>query len=308
MKKVRTVVLKDTQLNENSFEVVEENLKEESGKVLVEVLYFGLNAGMKSRIGKERDGAGTLNAGDIPTSDAVVRVIDKNSKYFGKIALIQWCPWKNFCFVSEDDIIVLPDYDPVLFVTALGHTAFTAWVSLKLSGLKANEHILVSGASGGVGISLIQWAKLINAEISAISSGKRAKLIKEELDVRVIDRKKADSFPVHDVYHDGIGGEMLKKSIDSIRCGGRIIICGNLTGEFPHNLNRIIHKDIILRGFSVINHSSKREEFFKECLPAVLSGKVKPIYNETVGIENMGKAFINLSKDKDTIGRNIVKI
>lgn len=271
--------------------------------VYVRPLYFGLNAGMRSRIGLKRDGAGTLEVGDVPTSDAVVERVEGD----GQLYFVQWCPWAEYVAVPKEALIPLPTKDPIPYLTILGHTGFTAWVSMELAKVRKNDHVVVSGAAGGVGNAVIQWAKLRGAKVTGMCSTSRLPRLESLLSIPCIDRTKASELPEHSVYHDGVGGVWLERAIDAIVPHGRIMICGNLSGKFPNNFSRIIHKNVLMQGFTVMSYTKWRQRFWQEGLELLDSGKLQILYEEHEGLDQIGEAFLTMG-ERPTIGRHIVKV
>lgn len=272
-------------------------------EVLVRPLYLGMNAGMRSRIGRDRDGAGTLHEGDIPTSDAVVCLESGPEK--GRLFFLQWCPWAQIVAVSPEKLVPLPTDDPILYMTILGHTGFTGWVSMELAQLRHGDHVVVTGAAGGVGSSVIQWAQRKGVEVTALASTERIPLLEETFGISCVDRKKEKTLPTHTVFHDGVGGEWLGHAIDTISTHGRIMLCGNLSGAFPSNLSRMIHKDLTMRGFTVIDYAHWRQRFWKEGLEAYRAGELQLLYSLEEGWENLGQAFLEMG-EKPHLGRSLV--
>lgn len=269
--------------------------------VLVRLKYLGMNAGMRSRIGKERDGEGTLHPGDCPTSDAVVEILHTQPT---RHAFVQWAPWQQYFRVPASDLIPLPAADPLLFATILGHTGLTAWTSLQLAGLNERDHIVISSAAGGVGVAAVQFALAMGAQVTGIASGDRCEVV-QELGAQCLDRKKHLQWPQFTVFHDAIGGKLLEDAINHINQGGRIMICGALAGAAPANYARIIHKDLTLRGFTVMNHLDRRAEFWKQGLRWINDGVARPVYHSVRGLENAGRAFSSMD-NAPGVGRQIV--
>lgn len=303
------IILSSTELSPEAFDATEVTVgSPKEGEVLVALHYLGLNAGMASRIGKDRDGAGTLNPGDTPNSDAVVEVVESTNPDLpvGTLAFRQWSPWQQVSTCPVDELTVLPDADPLLFATVLGHTGLTAWTSLELAKVTESDHLVVSAAAGGVGTALTQFALARGARVTGIASTSRCEAVRE-LGADCLDRKAPGglTLPSHTVFHDAVGGDLLAQAIDAIDEGGRLMIAGFLSGEPPANYNRIIHKDLTLRGYTVMNHLDLREDFWKQGLQWVDEGLVRPVYHSTSGLENAGSAFCGMFGDAEP-GRHIV--
>ncbi|KAJ5162652.1 uncharacterized protein N7500_004482 [Penicillium coprophilum] len=119
----------------------------------------------------------------------------------------------------------------VLFVHALAteangeemdmETAKTAW---------AGKKILVTAASGGVGIWLVQLATLLGAEVVATCGPRNVEFVrslgaKEVLDYRVVDVKEWAQVPSNkvDVVVDCIGGKALEDAWWTVKDGGVVL-------------------------------------------------------------------------------------
>src|SRR5215471_12053199 len=103
--------------------------------------------------------------------------------------------------------------------------------------VKKGQHILVHGASGGVGTALLQLGRLVGLEMYGTSS-ERGRAAISELGATPIDYRNQDVVnEVHrltgegvDVVFDGIGGNHIWRSRDTLRPGGKVVAYG-LTGS-----------------------------------------------------------------------------
>lgn len=102
--------------------------------------------------------------------------------------------------------------------------------------LKPGETVLIQAGAGGVGLAAIQLAKRAGARVLATaSSNQRLERLKTygldeginyvEKDLVAEVRRLTDNQGV-DLVVDGVGGEVLQKSIDAARVRGRIITFG----------------------------------------------------------------------------------
>jgi NADPH-dependent curcumin reductase CurA len=117
-----------------------------------------------------------------------------------------------------------------------------------------------------------------------------------------------------DVYFDNVGGDHLEAAIGSLNQGGRIAICGMISGyndtepaPGPRNLVRLLQTRSRMEGFLVSDHEDLQPQFVQEVGPWVASGTLK--YRETVveGIENNLAAFLGILRGDNT-GKMIVKL
>jgi NADPH:quinone reductase-like Zn-dependent oxidoreductase len=112
-------------------------------------------------------------------------------------------------------------------------TAYAALVIM--GGLRENERALIHAAAGGVGISAIQVAKAIGAEIFGTASASKHDAIREQGVDHAIDYRTQD-FEAEvmrltngegvDVVIDAIGPSSFRKSYRTLRSGGRLVMYG----------------------------------------------------------------------------------
>jgi NADPH:quinone reductase-like Zn-dependent oxidoreductase len=103
----------------------------------------------------------------------------------------------------------------------------TAWMGVFEKGnLQKGQRILIHGASGGVGIFAVQFAKLANAYVIATTSAKNVELVKSLGADEVIDYKSEDFIKKVsgvDLVFDPIGGDTQSRSWQVIRKGGILV-------------------------------------------------------------------------------------
>ncbi|MEO0900334.1 MAG: NAD(P)-dependent alcohol dehydrogenase [Bacteroidota bacterium] len=91
----------------------------------------------------------------------------------------------------------------------LADGALTSLVFLRdVAQLKANQHILINGASGAVGVYALQLAKYYGAETTAVCSHRNIELVKSQGADHIIDYTKDDFTLNHnryDVIFDAVG-------------------------------------------------------------------------------------------------------
>jgi NADPH:quinone reductase-like Zn-dependent oxidoreductase len=103
----------------------------------------------------------------------------------------------------------------------------TAWMGVFEKGnLQKGQRILIHGASGGVGIFALQFAKLANAHVIATTSAKNVELVRSLGADEVIDYKTEDfskKVSEIDLVFDTIGGDTQSRSWQVIRKGGKLV-------------------------------------------------------------------------------------
>ncbi len=130
----------------------------------------------------------------------------------------------------------------------------------------AGAVLLVTGASGGVGVASVQLGKSMGLTVVALSRSeeKRATLKRLGADVvcdpadrnLVNDVKAAISPKRVDLVVDSVGGALLTQVIDLLGYGGRISVVGRSGGVVPEfNTGSLLFRRIRMGGVSVGDYS-----------------------------------------------------
>lgn len=109
--------------------------------------------------------------------------------------------------------------------------------------LKAGETTLIHAAAGGVGLMLVQMAKMAGARvIGTVSTDEKAKLAREagadatilytQQDVEA-EVKRITGGKGVDVVYDSVGAATFEKSIKCLRPRGMMVTFGNASGAVP---------------------------------------------------------------------------
>jgi NADPH:quinone reductase len=166
---------------------------------------------------------------------------------------------------------------------------------------KIGETVLIHGASGGVGIAAIQWAK--NAGLKVIgtaSSPKGLELIKQQGCDVVLDHSQPD-------YLKGIEAEIilemlanvnLVKDFDALKKFGRIVVIGN-RGNIEFNPRLTMGKDATIYGMSLFNFSGEDEaEIHREIYKGLSEGYLNPIVGKTFPLADAPQAHTEVIESK----------
>jgi hypothetical protein len=195
---------------------------------------------------------------------------------------------------------------------------------LHIGGLKDDDRVFVSAASGAVGAVVCQIAKLKGCRVvGAAGSPEKCAYLLDELKIdgainyRECDDLSAalaDAMPDIDLYFDNVGGTHLEAALGNMRDFGRIVACGmieqynaNEPPKGPHNLMNIVGRRLTMRGFIVLDHLDLMERFTEDMRGWIADRKVT--WRETVydGIEHAPDALIALFHGMN-FGKMLVKL
>jgi len=172
------------------------------------------------------------------------------------------------------------------------------------------DHVLVTGASGGVGGALVQLAKRRGATVIALASAaKHGQMAALGADV-LLDRAPADltaelqrttGRETVDVVADIVGGPYFGTLIDALARGGRYTCSGAIAGPMVSlDLRTFYLRDLTFTGSTVIP-----PHIFGDLIGYIERGEVKPMLAATYPLRDLKvaqQAFI----DKAHVGNIVV--
>ena len=101
--------------------------------------------------------------------------------------------YAEYALAIMERVVKLPDTVSFVQAAAVAVTGSTALQALRdLAHVRPRDEVLVNGASGGVGTMGVQIAKLLGANVTAVSSGANEALVRGLGADRFIDYQKAD--------------------------------------------------------------------------------------------------------------------
>jgi NADPH2:quinone reductase len=187
---------------------------------------------------------------------------------------------------------------PLVYLTA--HQALGMWGNLS-PGV-----VLVTGASGGVGVACVQLAKARLHTVIAMSrdAEKSKKLFKLGADL-VVDpadgqwRKKVKEFlkPRRvDLAVDNIGGELFPQVIDTLGDQGKVSCVGRLAGPVPEfNTASLFFRRIRIGGVAIAGYTAvEARAAWREALDLMKEVGAEPQVDSVWEFERLKEAFERL--------------
>lgn len=171
--------------------------------------------------------------------------------------------------------------------------------------VKAGDKVLIQAASGGVGHFAVQIAKLMGAEVTAVTSTKNIGFVKSLGADHTIDytvRPFEEAAKDMDFVLDTMSGEILERSIKTIKKGGGIITLPS--AGFNEEIVEKGKAAGIAIGFEMVESSGKDMEQIAEWLA---SGQLKAEVAQTFPLEKMAEAHAALDTSR-TRGKIVVTV
>ena len=166
----------------------------------------------------------------------------------------------------------------------------TAENMLQRAGVHNAEHVVVVGASGGVGSAAVQLAKLRGAAVTAVAGRAKWDAVRALGADRLVDRDDdvvaALGERSVDVVVDNVSGPGFGRLIDVLRPGGRYVSSGAIAGPLVTFDKRTFY----LKDLTLIGCTAWDEPVFPALVSAVERGEVRPLVAKTFPLARIADA------------------
>lgn len=301
------------------------------GQMLLRTVYMSVDPYMRGRMSDRKSYAPPFELGKAMDGRAVCQVmVSRNGRFReGDYVAGMGGGWKEWHVADGKGLYrVDPDLAPLsAWIGVLGMPGMTAYVGLLDIGQpKAGETVFVSAASGAVGATVCQIAKIKGCRVvGSAGSAEKVRWLLEEagIDAAVNYREAGDDLEAAiaqhcpdgiDVYFENVGGAHLTAALNLMNPFGRIAACGMISRyndetpvPGPSNLFLVVGKRLRMQGFIVSDHADRIEAFQRDMAQWIREGRMK--WQETVyeGLENAPAAFIGLFRGEN-VGKAVVRV
>jgi len=167
------------------------------------------------------------------------------------------------------------------------------------------ERVLVTGASGGVGLAAVQLARRRGATVIAVCSAAKAADVRAQGADRTVDRG-ADLISALgrasvDVVIDLVGGPGCSQLLDLLRRGGRYAISGAIAGPVAE----IDLRTLYLNDLSLFGCTFQEDEVFENLIGYVERGEVRPVVSRTYRLSEIARAQEDFLR-KEHVGKLVL--
>lgn len=217
--------------------------------------------------------------------------------------------YAEFALCDEKDLGKLPDN--VSFEQGAGvWTPYaTSYRALfQKAQAKGGETVLIHGASGGVGIAAIQWAK--NAGLTVFgtaSSPEGRQLVKDQGADHVVDHsadgylgeiREMNSNKGVDIIIEMLANVNLQHDFNVLAMFGRITVVGN-RGSLEFTPRAVMNKDATIYGMSLFNSlQTDRDEIHAAIYDGLSKGFLNPVVREAIPLAEAPRAHSQILESK----------
>lgn len=309
--------------------VSEVNLREGSpDEVLVQITAVGLNpadnfliegqypGGPKPPFIVGRDAAGVVIHGDAngkwqPGDPVVILQTSMTDLEHGTLCEQQWIRAENLARKPPEWSDAESAAAPLVFQTA--------WKALvDVGGLESGQQVIITGASGGVGLACVQLAKAYGATVVALSrlAEKQKRLLEIGAhfafspDEPHLKEKICEALQTKGVnlVVDTVGGPSLAMAVHMLGIYGRVSVVGLLAGvEGRIPIPALMFKRASIHGILVTDDPpAKVQSAWKGIVKLMNAAHYRPIIDECFPLESATKAFEKLRGN--VFGKVVIEI
>ncbi|MEU3996726.1 zinc-binding dehydrogenase [Streptomyces fungicidicus] len=190
---------------------------------------------------------------------------------------------------------------PIAYGTALG--------MLDRGSVSEGHTVLVTGASGGVGLAAVQLARSRGARVVAVCSGDKGEAVRSAGADAVVDRRRgevlADAAAAapegYDAVVDVVAGAVLGPGLGLLRAGGRWVVAGALDGWAVN----IDVRRLYLANLSLVGSTMHTPRIFDHLVEIARRGDVRPVVAATFPLGQVREAQAQLARRRH-VGKLIV--
>lgn len=315
------------------FEVVRGAVPEpRDGQALLRTRYLSLDPYMRGRMSTAKSYADPVELGQVMVGGTVSEVVEsRDPALVAGDVVVGYSGWQEYAVARPEHVRKLdPDLAPVsTALGVLGMPGFTAYAGLTLIGRpQPGETVVVAAATGPVGATVGQIAKILGARAVGIAGGPEKVAHVEELGFDAAIDHRAPDFAEQlahatpdgiDVYFENVGGHVWDAVLRRLNTYARVPVCGlaahyNQT-ELPPGPDRmsllmqqVLIKSLTVRGFIQTEFAAEHQDrFLAEAGPWMRDGRLHYREDVVTGLENAPEAFIGMLRGEH-LGKLLVEV
>ena len=221
-----------------------------------------------------------------PTAQNPLHFVSIGSEYDGAFAQYCLVPARHLHDVTRS---ALSDVEIGAMPCAYG----TAANLLARAGVGAGERVLVTGASGGVGLAAVQLALLRDAQVTGQARPEKAGVLRAA-GAAVLDRDATPAPRSFDVVIDVVGGPGWQHRLEALRPGGRYATSGAVAGPVVQGDLRTVY----LNDLTVFGATHQPREVFAGLVTLINTARIRPVVSQTYPMRDIGRAQADMASGR----------
>lgn len=193
----------------------------------------------------------------------------------------------EYCLLEADEVFdvtaaPLSDVEIAAMPCAFG----TAFNLLTRAGVGRGARVLITGASGGVGLAAVQLAALRGAEVTGLTAPAKADAVRGAGAAHLLDRDAPLPADTYDAVIDVVAGPVWPALIGALKPGGHYAVAGAIAGPVVQaDLREIYLRDITLHGCSFMSRA-----VFAELVALINAGSIRPLVSRSYPLREIARA------------------
>lgn len=166
----------------------------------------------------------------------------------------------------------------------------TAENMLHRAGVSRGQHVLVAGASGGVGSAAVQLAVRRGARVTAICSDAKADSVRAigahvtlDRDSNIVEKLGEN---VVDVVIDNVAGDGFANMLKVLRRGGQYVSSGAIAGPVVS----LDLRDMYLKDITLIGCTAWDKDVFENVVSYIEHGQIQPLLAKVFPLSQIAEA------------------
>ncbi|MBI4311835.1 MAG: zinc-binding dehydrogenase [Chloroflexi bacterium] len=197
--------------------------------------------------------------------------------------------------VRETALATVPDGMPPEQACLLACPTGVALQAIQdVACLKAGETVVVTGASGGLGVHAVQLARAMGARVIGVTSSesKLGPLMELGAEDVVLAGGELDFSEIvlamtgergADVVLDTVGSPLFGSTVRCLAQYGRLVLLGEVEGRPAQlNLAEVLFRDAVIRGSTGVNRRQ-----LEQAVAMAAGGQVKPVVHATLPLRDI---------------------
>ena len=292
----------------------------DAGGVLVKTLALSLDPAMRGWMNEGKSYIAPVGIGEVMRAGGIGKVIASDDAKFPLDELVSGgLGVQEYRQFTAEEIrrhalsrIDLRMGSVTQWLNVLGMPGMTGYFGLMEVGQpKQGDVVVVSGASGAVGQTVGQLAKIKGCRVVGIAGGKaKCDFVVDEMGFDAcIDYKNEDvrvGLKEHcpdgiDIYFDNVGGEILDHVLARLRRKARVIICGAISQynattavQGPKNYLSLLVNRARMEGIVVFDYADRYPVAITELAGYLRDGRMKSREDVGVGLDTFPESLAKL--------------
>jgi len=216
----------------------------------------------------------------------------------------------EYVAVPADRVVRLPDEVSTAAAATLPIAYVTARRMLERAGLRPSNRAFIPGATGGVGVALVQLASRCGiGTVGTTTSPTKAARLRDIGADQVIESGEPDSIRAaigdirFDAALDHLGGEFASLALELVDRGGTLVSCGRTVDRFTE----VDLMDVFWNHKRLLGSTMGTQGDLSALVEMVARNDLTPVVDDTVPLGSTTDAFDSL-RQRNSFGKLLVAV